>query len=156
MPLTLDYRKILNWETLCYVGDPDSGKRVEHPFNFAMGLVLMQTGFNSITHKNAERIYERTKLFEVCCGPFYNNGDGTPRYITPEDVRNYVGLGSNCTVRSDAWFYKRLREELAPDLRRTYRSYAERQEENVVLVEAADGERAYSAYPDDGERVVEG
>lgn len=124
MTLQLDYQSIENWETVCYL--PNGQQK---PFNVAMGLLLMHTGMQSITYANAEQFYTRARLVGECIGAPFTNGDGTPHYITPEDVHNYIGLKSNCTPRTDAWFYKHLRDNLTAELRQAYSNYARAQQD---------------------------
>jgi hypothetical protein len=95
MSLNLNYTGIANWEDVCLIDDPTIGRKVEHPFNFTMGILLMHTGINTITRQNASEFYMRAKLIEACCGALFTNADGTPRYLDTEDVANYIGLSSN-------------------------------------------------------------
>ncbi len=130
--LQLDYTKIANWENVCYLPDPENpGKRVENRFNVAMGLMLMHTGMQSITYANAWQFYVRSQLVAACLGAPYTNGDGTLRYITPKDVADYIGLRSNCSSRTEAWFYKHLREDLILEPKSAFMRHMDEREREV-------------------------
>lgn len=136
MPLSLNYTKITNWEELCYLHAPDHPDAnedgiIENPFNVAMGLMLMHVGMFNITHANADQFYTRAKVVEACIGAIFTNGDGSPRYITPKDVHDYIGLESNNSRRTPAWFYKHLRDDLMPALKSVYLAYVDDREEEV-------------------------
>jgi hypothetical protein len=132
MPLQLDYRNIANWEDVCLVDDPERpGKRLEHPWNFTMGVFLMHTGIQSITRDNAAEFYMRAKLIEVCFGSLFTNGDGTPRYLTTEDVVNYIGLSSNVSKYTTAQFFSHLRQDVIRNLTQTM-EYALRDQDKAA------------------------
>jgi hypothetical protein len=112
MSLNLNYTGIANWEDVCLIDDPTIGRKVEHPFNFTMGILLMHTGINTITRQNASEFYMRAKLIEACCGALFTNADGTPRYLDTEDVANYIGLSSNVSSYTTAQFFSHLRKDV--------------------------------------------
>src|SRR4051794_6357189 len=139
MPLTLDYRKIANWQDVCLVDDPSRpGHQIEHPWNFTMGVFLMHTGIQSITRKNASEFYMRAKLVEVCFGSLFTNGDGTPRHLTTEDVANYIGLSSNVSTYTQAQFFSHLRKDLIGNLHKTM-DYTLRERDEAVKQRILDG-----------------
>jgi hypothetical protein len=118
--LQLGYNKIANWENVCLVTDlVDPSKKVENPFNFTMGLFLMHTGTTRITRKGASEFYLRAKLVEACYGALFTNGDGTPRYLTTDDVIAYIGLSSNVSSWSQPQFFTHLRKDVISNLTRT-------------------------------------
>jgi hypothetical protein len=129
--LVLDYKKIANWEDVCLVDDPSSGRKVEHPFNLSMGIFLMHTGIQSLTRKNAAEFYMRAKLIEACSGALFTNGDGTPRYLTTDDVAKYIGLSSNVSSYTDAQFFSHLRKDVIRSLRQTM-EYTLREQDKAV------------------------
>jgi hypothetical protein len=131
MSLQLDYTKIANWEDVCLVNDPESGKRVEHPWNFTMGIFLIHTGIQTITEANAAEFYMRAKLIEVNFGALFTNGDGSPRHLTPDDVIAYIGLSSNVSPYSEAQFFAHLRKDVIHNLRQTMK-YALRQRDEAI------------------------
>jgi len=115
--LNLNYTKIANWEDVCLITDlVDPRKKVENPWNFAMGLYMMHTGVQRITHKNAAEFYMRAKLIEACFGSLFTNGDGTPRLLTTDDVAKYIGLSSNVSVYTAAQFFSHLRKDVVRNL----------------------------------------
>lgn len=142
--LTLDYSKIANWQDVCLVIDLASGKKVEHPFNFTMGVFMMHTGIQTLTHKNASEFYMRAKLIEVCCGSLFTNGDGTPRYLTTDDVYRYIGLASNVSQYTEAQFFAHLRKDVTRSLKQameyTLRSHEREVRERVLATVEADPE----------------
>jgi hypothetical protein len=119
MSLNLTYTGIANWEDVCLIDDPTIGRKVEHPFNFTMGILLMHTGINTITRQNASEFYMRAKLVEACCGALFTNADGTPRYLATEDVANYIGLASNVSSYTQPQFFSHLRKNVVRSLRET-------------------------------------
>jgi hypothetical protein len=138
MPLQLDYSKIDNWRDICLVDTPD-GKQ-ENPFNFTMGIFMMHTGIQTITRKNASEFYMRAKLIEVSFGSLFTNGDGTPRYITTEDVANYIGISSNVSSYSASQFFSHLRKDVVRNLTETM-DYELRSREAAVKQRVMDAVR---------------
>lgn len=114
--LNLNYLKIHNWEDVCLVTDPKSGKQLENPFNFTMGIFMMHTGIQTITRANAPEFYMRAKLIEACFGSLFTNGDGTPRLLTTDDVAKYIGLSSNVSRWTTAQFFSHLRKDVVRNL----------------------------------------
>jgi hypothetical protein len=117
--LELSYKGIANWEDVCLITDPVSGRRFEHPWNFTMGVYLMHTKMSGIKHDNAAEFYKRAKLIEACTGALFTNSDGTPRYLIPDDVIKYIGLASNVSQESEAAFFKHLRANVTRNLVQT-------------------------------------
>jgi hypothetical protein len=115
--LNLNYTKIVNWQDVCLVDDPKRpGTKLEHPFNFTMGIFLMHTGIQTITRANAAEFYMRAKLIEACFGSLFTNGDGTPRHLTTDDVAKYIGLSSNVSRWTTAQFFSHLRKDVVRNL----------------------------------------
>jgi hypothetical protein len=134
--LNLYYEDIANWQDICTVDDPDRpGKKRDHPWNLAMGMFMMHTGINRLTRKNAAEFYMRAKLCEACFGNLFTNGDGTPRYLTTDDVTKYIGLSSNVSAYTPSQFFSHLRKNVARNLTETMESalrQAERDQEGAV------------------------
>lgn len=128
--LNLSYKKIANWEDVCLYTDT-SGRKVEHPFNLTMGILMLHTGIQSLTRKNAAEFYMRAKLVEACCGALFTNGDGTPRYLTTDDVAKYIGLSSNVSTYTQAQFFSHLRKDVIRGLNEQM-EYALREQDKAV------------------------
>jgi hypothetical protein len=105
-----------------------------------MGIFMMHTGIQSITRKNASEFYMRAKLIEVCFGSLFTNGDGTSRYITTEDVANYIGLSSNVSSYSAGQFFSHLRKDVVRNLTETM-DYELRSREAAVKQRVMDAVR---------------
>jgi hypothetical protein len=133
--LNLYYTKIKDWEAICTVPNPDRpGKKMDHPFNLAMGMFLMHTGTTRITRQGAAEFYMRAKLVEACFGSLFTNGDGTPYHLTTEDVAKYIGLSSNVSSWSQPQFFTHLRKNVIRNLTETMES-ALRQAEQETTAE---------------------
>jgi uncharacterized protein YuzB (UPF0349 family) len=113
---------------VCLVADPESGKRVENPWNFTMGVFMMHSGISRLTRDNAAEFYMRAKLVETCVGNLYTRGDGTLRYLEADDVLKYIGLSSNVASYTEAQFFAHLRQDVVRSLRQTMTYYLREQD----------------------------
>jgi hypothetical protein len=117
--LQLNYTKMANWEDVVMATHPETGERVEHPWNYTMGIFLIHTGIQTITRKNAAEFYMRAKLVEACYGSLFTYGDGKPRYLSTDDVLAYIGLSSNVSTYTQAEFFAHLRKDVTRNLTET-------------------------------------
>lgn len=132
MPLTLDWRDVIDYENVCEMDNPDNpGHRTNTPVVFAMGVLMMHTGIGHLTHQNAEEFYVRARLVEVCFGGGLLTKHGETVGITPEDVYAHIGLKANVSTYTSAQFYKHLREDVVRELREHYRHIAKQREAEV-------------------------
>lgn len=68
-------------------------------------------GFHSITEQNWKEVYLRIHAYEKVAGPFIQkrmNKKTVGRWITPEDVYNWIGLSTNASSLSLAKFKQRV------------------------------------------------
>jgi hypothetical protein len=139
MSLNFDLSKIANCGTTCYETIEDTPERLEtlvRSISFfgpswgydgddrtrcirmrAVTHVLvwgtMSVMMGSITEKNWRVFYTRFAMKEAALGASLINGDGSPAYITPEQVRAHIGLTTNVRTESAGKFNGRLVRNLA-------------------------------------------
>jgi hypothetical protein len=132
MPLTLDWKDVIDYENVCEMDNPDHpGHRTSTPLVFAMGVLMMHTGIGHITHKNADEFYVRSRLIEVCFGGGLLTKKGKTVGITPDDVYAHVGLKANVSSYTEAQFYSHLRKDVVRELRQHYRYIAKQREDEI-------------------------
>jgi hypothetical protein len=74
----------------------------------------MSVGLREITEKNADLFYARLETYERLFGPFMWSYDPVgeenrkPRPITPQDVRDHIGLRTNVSSETHAVWWKRM------------------------------------------------
>lgn len=112
MALVADYTKIRGFESLCYK-KVDEGHTL-NPITKTLVFTTMTIFMDSITEKNWEQFYERIAAWEKAFGPLTEIRDRRfktrwrGQYITPEDIRDHIGLSVNVMPKSDAHFYRHL------------------------------------------------
>lgn len=74
-----------------------------HPVAFALANLSVPCGFREITAKNAGEVTERVMAYQLVCGTLLGRPRGLEKssvYITPADVRAYIGLTTNAGAKS--------------------------------------------------------
>jgi hypothetical protein len=92
------------------------------PITNALIWGTMSVGMNSITEANWREFYTRAYIIQTIHGSWiYENGDH--RFITPQEIRDHIGLGTNATNYTAAKFKssidRRMREQAQQILRNT-------------------------------------
>jgi len=88
--------------------------RLTHTCRAIVGM-LMGLGMGRITGKTVNEFTERSELWQDVIGPcgpgWCDDAEDEIKYvrITPEDIRNHIGLASNVSKETNAVFYKKLR-----------------------------------------------
>src|SRR3954469_5495495 len=134
MPLTLDWRDVKNYETVCEMDNPDNpGHRTSTPLVYVMGVLMMHTGISHITEGNAEDFYARAHLVEACFGGGLLQGPGGKQVgITPQDVYAHIGLKANVSRYTEAQFYSHMRKDVVHELRDHYRHVIQHHRDAVL------------------------
>jgi len=88
---------------------------------------LMFIEMGTITEENAGEVYARLHMLEQLCGAnrlkLAENGVGTePVYITPSEVKSFIGLTCNVTTISRNKFYAGIVKGSLDEYKRNYRS----------------------------------
>lgn len=82
-----------------------------HPVADALVWLSMICGFNRIDEKNYDRVALRIAAYQVVAGAYLGRivlGKRSPVYITPQDVKRFIGMTTNATVMTDAQWLKHL------------------------------------------------
>lgn len=120
MPRRFDLSKIKDFETVCYIDTPLG--RILNPITEA--LITFDVGVREITAPNAEETFRRHCVLAALQGPLLIRGDGSPWYITQNDVIAHIGLVTNNATLTEAAFKRaiyELLEDKAKQLRIKYR-----------------------------------
>ena len=139
MSINYDLKQIENHKELCF--DEDGAQT---QLCTAIIFSTMVVGLGEITKENAPKFYRRLHAYERLNGAYILTQQGTPHYITPEDILLYVGLKTNVSAETDAAFRKRTFDNFDRDaariftneLRRLERENAEKLAADLGLVEA--------------------
>jgi hypothetical protein len=119
MSLNYELSKIENFEEVCYEPHPDGDGRRMKAVTHAIIMGTMTVGMGQITPETASTFYARMKAVEKLHGWWVVNGaDGTGIPITPEDIRNHIGLRTNVGKESDAAWAKRIMSGALHEYRR--------------------------------------
>lgn len=135
LPLAEEHKKsfLANpWAT--YTEDEETGEiRYLNPVTDALIWSMMTLGCKGkITEKNVDLVIKQVAILQRVRGPMLFRG-GKPRYITPDEVRAHIGLGTNCGSYGLRHFKKCMWE----DLERGAVEWLERVVKNVEVEEAA-------------------
>lgn len=128
MSLNWDISKVENHDELFVEGT--EGERVLDGVTNAFIWMALATGLGknwSLDEAFAPEFYARIKLLEKLNGPLLRK-DGESYFITPEDVRRRIGLGTNVSPVTRAAFIKNL---VTSDLDADGRRYKAAQKEAV-------------------------
>lgn len=82
-----------------------------HPVADALVWLSMICGFNRIDDKNHAKVALRIAAYQVVTGAYLGRivmGKRSPIYITPQDVKRFIGMTTNASTMTDAQWMKRL------------------------------------------------
>lgn len=101
MALHYELEKIEGFKELCYIedGKNNAGEPMfrVHPVTEALIFSMMNLHVGGeITQANHEEVFRRLYIMQELHGAWLRNGDGTERFISLEDVKNHIGLWTNC------------------------------------------------------------
>lgn len=94
-------------------------------------FTTMFIGMHEITQENWEKFYRRTHIWERNFGSQMCTWEGEtklPVYLTPADIYKFIGLHTNANGYSDAYFKKKIIEELERDANGKIRKFWKEQE----------------------------
>jgi hypothetical protein len=90
-----------------------------------MVMFTMILGVPEITEKTAPLFWERIYLYQKAIGPAgrlrADDGTLTDWFITPEIVREFIGLRTNVSPRTNAQFWKLIGSQAGDDSTREWR-----------------------------------
>lgn len=78
-----------------------------HPVGYQLALLSMPCGYREITEKNLDEVTERVMAYQLVAGFVLARPRGLEKsgvYITPDDVKAYIGLTTNAGVKSRSEF----------------------------------------------------
>jgi len=73
-------------------------------------LIVMSMGFGiaSVTEKNVDKVFGRINFMERLKGTYFNNEDGSPLFMTLEEVKENIGFRTNVSEKTKSQFLKDL------------------------------------------------
>ena len=92
MTLRTDYTKIKDYKSVCY----DAAGNTT-PITRAIDLLSVPAGYSEITEENAGEVYRRLAILGELWGAPVHAADGTPVYISEQDVQRHIGFTSNAS-----------------------------------------------------------
>lgn len=118
MGLNFSFKKVHDFEAV--TTDPANPDRW-HPVADALVWLSLICGYREITLKNVDKVIARIMAYQSVTGAYLSaNGGAIKVYITPEDVRRFIGLSTNASVMTDAQWAKHL-ARIATDQGKTLR-----------------------------------
>lgn len=132
MPMTLRWTDVKDYENVCEIPHESGQGKATHLKTYTLGILMAHVGFGSITEKNAEEFYARTKIVEACFGGgLMQDSKGNLVGMTAEDIHAHIGLVSNWGDQypSTASFFRHIREHVMHELRRHYQATTSKRDE---------------------------
>jgi hypothetical protein len=112
MSLNFSFKKVHNYEEVTSnPANPDEW----HPVADALVWLSLICGYGEITAKNVDKVIARIMAYQSVTGAYLSAKGGAVKvYITPEDVRRFIGLSTNASVFTDAQ-WRRMLGQIAAD-----------------------------------------
>ncbi len=110
MSLNWDLTQIENYKEVCWEKNEDDTTTL-NPVTESLIWLTMGIGWGKITEENQAEFYCRVSLYEKLFGTmlsYWKDGKKVSVAITPEDVRNHIGLSTNVGKETDAAWRKRI------------------------------------------------
>ena len=118
MSLNFSFKKVNDFEAV--TTDPADPNRW-HPVADALVWLSLICGYREITLKNVDKVIARIMAYQSVTGAYLSaNGGAVKVYITPEDVRRFIGLSTNASVMTDVQWAKHI-ARIATDQGKTLR-----------------------------------
>lgn len=100
MSLNFSFENVANYEEV--TTHPADDTRW-HPVADALVWLSLFCGYQEITLKNVDKVISRIMTYQAVGGSYFRG-----MYITPQDVRRFVGLKTNASTMTDAQWAKRI------------------------------------------------
>ena len=104
MSLNFNFTKVANHEEVTI--DPTDPTKW-HPVADALVWLSLHCGYAEITLKNVDKVIARIMAYQAVGGGYLSH-KGARIYITPADIRRFVGMRTNVTPLTDAQWVRRL------------------------------------------------
>lgn len=104
MALSFDFSKVDDYKAVTI--DP-ANEENWHPVADALVWLSMLCGYGEITEKNVHKVTARIMAYQAVAGA-YLRYKGEPVYVTPEDIRRFIGLRTNASTMTDKQWQTRL------------------------------------------------
>lgn len=132
MSLDWNLSKIEGHQEMCWVDHPDhpGDKKKQRMWHITEALIwaTISVDMGEITALNWKEFAARLRLVEQANGPFFwdSNDRKVPQYITPEQVKQHIGLKTNVFyLTRKKWAVEFVERQLVPMI-----NGIERKEEN--------------------------
>ena len=129
MSLNYNLAHISDWENLCFIEAPadeptmgiTKGDRRINPLTETLIFLTVGVGIGDLTEANASEFYARLRFIEKLDGPMLiraqdpetgKRPEGVAAFITPDEVRQHIGLSTNVSTESRAKWMKRFANDL--------------------------------------------
>lgn len=102
MSLRWELTKIENAETVCFLPPDENGEKRINPVTDVLIWYTIALGMSDITAANWHLFYRRLWFYDRLNGPLLLRQEGgIPKPVTPEEVRQHVGLHTNVSPEDD-------------------------------------------------------
>lgn len=106
MALTWDITGIKDYEQVCRV--EHDGKSYLNPVTEGLIFSTMYIELGSITEKNWKEFYRRIHVWERAVGPILLSSTDKIPYMTPQNIRDHIGLRCNVIDRPVTTFKTKI------------------------------------------------
>lgn len=96
------------------------------PITNALIWGTMSVGMNSITEANWQEFYTRAYMIQTIYGGWISD-DGQIRFVTPQEIREHIGLGTNANNLSNAKFKENMDRRMREQAQQIMRSVENRE-----------------------------
>ena len=125
MALHWNLSKIKDNETVCFY--EKDGARAMKGVTETLIWATMIVGLPDITEKNAEEFYFRIRFYERTQGALRTrfSADGediTPVFVSADEVRKHIGLGTNASRETRPAWIKRMSMHIDRDAKREWKA----------------------------------
>lgn len=117
MSLNWKIDKIKDYKTKCWIKYSPGGKEQLNPVTEVLIWACMAVDLTGITEQNCIEFYTRLSVYEDTFGAFLHSVEGegdkpVKQPITLQDVRDHIGLSTNVSNKSRAFFKKKVADRL--------------------------------------------
>jgi hypothetical protein len=114
MSLDFELGKIADWKTVC--AHPTDAKKL-HPVTDSLIWRCLACDMSGISKGNVDEFFWRVRLLQRLDGANWHFGvDGTPVYITKQDIIDHIGLTTNVSQKTRTQFLAKIGADEHPPL----------------------------------------
>lgn len=107
MSLDFDVSAVKDFQNVTTAPHERFGKAQWHPVTEVLVWATIPCGFNAITEKNLDEVWDRVNIWQMMNGSLLNGPKGGI-HLSKRDVEMHVGLRTNATKKTRTEFMKTI------------------------------------------------